>query len=228
MKKITFLIIILTATTVNTFSQTLKTPKGFEFGILLGFNQSNFAFDESRLMEQGPLQGVTNIDSRLKPGFNIGVLAHKIISNNLTFGFQPTLSFTETTFLIETETTPDLNVKAEEVFVEVPLHFALHLNKTAKVNPSFISGIKYGYDLANNSRTRSSGILISRSHVLSFDVGTGVEFKFKQFIMKPELIYSRSFGEVLDTAQIETVGLLNTVDKVRRQNLTLRFLFYNL
>ncbi len=228
MKKFVLALFILTAHSVITFSQNLESPPGYEFGLILGFNNSGIYSTKS---DPTPIifnDEVVEINSNNQAGFSLGILGHKIINKHFTIGFQPTLSFMSTEISFKLNTQETINNKIESVFLEGPIHLAIHVNKNAKWNPSLILGGKLSYDLAANSRSRqiNPSIIQLKSQQYSADIGAGLEIKMKGFCLKPELIYSYGLGNSEDP---NSVGPFNQVtEKARRDNISLRFLFYNL
>jgi len=87
-----------------------------------------------------------------------------------------------------------------------------------------VSGVKYTYDVNNNSRARNNQSLIKISpHDFQFEIGAGMQFFFPFFIFSPELKVSTGIGNVLlyDSSLSES----KVLEKVLTHAFTISFHF---
>ena len=61
-----------------------------------------------------------------------------------------------------------------------------------------ITGVKYGFDVASESRSRQADDLVKVSPTdFALEVGAGAQFFFPYFIFSPEIKFSHGLGNVL-------------------------------
>ncbi len=228
MKNVILIILLVSTQCVTSFSQTLKNSNNFEFGLLVGTYSTE---DRITLVEQSPnsiMGDFTEINFDNQVGFSIGLLGHKIINKHLTIGFQPTFSFHSYELIADLGERGSLSSLSEALILEGPIHLGVHLNKNAEFNPSLIFGGRFSYDLTGGGGLGIDNevVIAQKPHNISADIGAGLEIKMKGFSMKPELIYSYGLGNLHDT-DVTGFEKNEISEKMRRNTLSLRLLFYN-
>lgn len=172
--------------------------KPYYFGITLASNTSNFKIlrSEDFIMSDS----INTVEAVTGPGFNLGIVTNLKVGNYFDFRFLPTLSFAERK-IEYTKASRDRNLdrrQIEHVFVEMPFHVRYKSEPYKDMRLFIISGVKYSFDVASDSRTRQAEELVKISPTdFSFEVGAGIQFFFPYFIFSPELKFSNGIGNIL-------------------------------
>ncbi len=172
--------------------------KPYYFGITLASNTSRFRIFHSK---DFILNDSISVAQSVKgPGFNLGIVSNLKVGKYFDFRFLPTLSFAERNIGYtgtNTERRPYTR-KVESVFVELPFHIRYKSAPFKDKRVFVISGVKYSFDVASDSRTRQANELVRVAPTdFAFEVGAGVQFFFPYFIFSPEFKVSQGLGNVL-------------------------------
>ena len=172
--------------------------KPYYFGITLAYNSSTFRPFRSKAFLLS--DEITTVESLNGPGFNLGIITNLKIGNYFDFRFLPTLSFAGRTIVYARpegyEKVPAR--KIESVFVEMPFHLRYKSDPYNDKRMFVIAGVKYGFDVASDSRTRQAESLVKISPTdFALEVGAGIQIFFPYFIFSPELKFSHGLGNVL-------------------------------
>lgn len=177
------------------FREFQKKP--YYFGISLALNSSqnkvfhgrNFIFNDSIAVAQGVNQ----------PGFDVHVIGNLKIGNYFDFRFLPGFSFSERKieFFREIDNLRYFET-IESVFFEAPFHIRYKSAPYRDKRAFVVAGLKYTYDVANNSGTRQKDQLINTSpHDFQFEIGAGIQIFNPYFIFSPEIKFSQGIGNTL-------------------------------
>lgn len=172
--------------------------KDYYFGITLGYNTSSFKPFRSRgFLESDSIRAVESVTG---PGFNLGIVTNLKMGENFDFRFMPTLSFAERN--IEYTKTGRLanfsQRRVEAVLVEMPFHIRYKSAPYKDMRLFIIAGVKYGFDVASDSRSRQAETLVKISpNDFSLEYGAGIQFFFPFFIFSPEFKVSHGIGNTL-------------------------------
>lgn len=172
--------------------------KPYYFGITLASNTSNFKILRSKDFIMS--DSINTAEAITGPGFNLGIVTNLKVGNYFDFRFLPTLSFAERN--IEYTRASRVNDfeknRFEHVFVEMPFHVRYKSEPYKDMRLFVISGVKYSFDVASNSRARQADELVKIAPTdFSFEVGAGIQFFFPYFIFSPEMKFSQGIGNVL-------------------------------
>jgi len=197
--------------------------KPYYFGITLGINRSDYkVFRSAKFINN---DSIIRVESVRGPGFNLGIVTNLKIGEYFDFRLLPTLSFSERNLLY---TAPkSLNPrerKVGSVMVELPFQVRFKSAPYHDKRAFVITGVKYSFDVANESRTRQADEIVKISPTdFAIEVGAGVQFFFPFFIFSPELKYTHGIGNVLlHNGSLEQSTVL---DKVLSRSFTLSFHF---
>jgi len=92
----------------------------------------------------------------------------------------------------------DISKKIESVFFEAPFLLRFKSVPYRDKRAFIITGMKYSYDVASNSKTRQASSLVKISpHDFQVEFGAGVQFFFPYFIFSPEIKISQGLGNTL-------------------------------
>ena len=204
--KLTSLLFALLFLTTTLVGQTSRgnynfldfQQKPYYFGITLGYNYSDFKVLKSQdFLASDSIRGVESVSG---PGFNLGIVTNLKIGNHFDIRFLPTLSFAERNLMYSKrrQTGASLDKKIESVFVETPFHIRYKSAPYKDMRMFLISGVKYSFDVANDSRSRQAADLVKVAPTdFQFEIGGGIQFFFPYFIFSPEFKYSHGIGNGL-------------------------------
>lgn len=171
--------------------------KPYYFGITLGYNTSTFRPFQSRdFLRSDSIQVVEGLNG---PGFNLGIVTNLKIGEYFDFRFLPTLSFAERNLTYDRRTQLNTSTRTiSSVFVELPFHLRYKSAPFQDKRVFVIAGLKYGFDVASDSRTKQAESLVKISpNDFSLEYGAGVQFFFPFFIFSPEFKISHGIGNSL-------------------------------
>ena len=172
--------------------------KPYYFGLSVGYNNSSFKLNHSEAFILNDSFRISQPQSG--PGIHIGIITNLKIGEYFDFRAIPGFSFVErnieyTAVGSQQGTT---GKPIESVFVEAPFLLRFKSTPYRDMRVFVVSGVKYSYDVANNSRTRQANSLIKISpHEYTFEVGAGVQFFFPYFIFSPELKFTQGISNIL-------------------------------
>jgi hypothetical protein len=171
--------------------------KPYYFGIVLAYNRADYRIHQSRNFI---LNDSINVAESLRgQGFNLGGIVNLKVGQYVDFRLQPTLSFTERLIAYSA---PDLSRQSyrrsiQAVLFEIPFHLRYKSEPYNDKRFFLVSGVKYGIDVANDSRSRDVADLIKISPSdFMFEIGAGIQFFFPYFIFSPEIKYSHGLGNI--------------------------------
>ena len=196
--------------------------KPYYFGITLGttnsrykvFQGQNFIIGDSLVVAEG----------LRAPGFDVHVIGNLKIGDYFDFRFLPGFSFAERPLEFVTSSGPTFTRNIESVFFEAPF-LVRYKSAPYKDKRAFVvAGLKYSFDVANNSATREAESLIQISpHDFQFEIGAGMQFFFPYFIFSPEVKFSQGIGNILIfNSELEEASIL---EKILSRVFTLSFHF---
>ncbi len=85
-----------------------------------------------------------------------------------------------------------------------------------------VAGLKYGYDVQSNSRSRRSQIRMA-PHDFQYEVGLGIQMFYPYFIFSPEIKFSKGLGNLL--IYDKNLNESRVLEKVASQIFTISFNF---
>ncbi len=178
------------------FSDFQKKP--YYFGITLGYNNSVFRPFRSKEFIQ--TDSINAIEGLSGPGFNLGIVTNLKIGDYFDIRFLPTFSFAERNIQYDRQSRDiPFNINTvESVFVELPFQVRYKSAPFHDIRLFVIAGVKYGFDVASDSRTRQAETIVKVSpNDFSFEYGAGIQFFFPYFIFSPEFKISHGIGNTL-------------------------------
>jgi hypothetical protein len=198
--------------------------KQYYFGITLAYNSSDYRpFRSKSFLESTNITGIESISG---PGFNLGIVTNLKVGEDFDLRLLPTLSFAERNIQYNSNNnTGIINTrKVESVFVEIPFHVRYKSRPYNDMRLFVIAGVKYGFDVASDSRTRQADELVKISPVdFSMESGFGAQFFFPYFIFSPEFKVSFGMNNILlyDNRLEES----KVLEKILSRTFTLSFHF---
>ena len=170
--------------------------KPYYFGITLAYNQSDFRVVQSeRFLQHDSIIGVRSSGG---PGFNLGIITNLNVGKNFDFRVLPTLSFAERRLNYEMTDRRIIKRNIEAVFVELPFEVRYKSMPYHDVRLFVVAGMKYGFDVASNSRARQAEKLIKIAPSdFAVQYGAGFQIFLPYFILSPEFKISQGMGNVM-------------------------------
>lgn len=198
--------------------------KSYYFGISLGLNSSRFNLVHSKNFIGN--DSINVAEGSNGPGFNVHIIGNLKIGDYFDFRFLPGFSFVERDLEYSKPLTESgiSRRKIESVFFEAPFHLRYKSAPYKDKRVFVIGGLKYSFDVANNSKTRQASSLVKISpHDFQIEVGAGVQFFFPFFIFSPEIKYSQGIGNILIFNR--ELNEASVLEKILSRVLTISFHF---
>lgn len=198
--------------------------KPYYFGISIGYNQSSFrifASDDFILNDS-----ISVLNSVNGPGLNLGIITNLKMGQYFDFRCIPAFSFSERNlkYISASDDRVEEIRKIESVFLELPFLLRYKSAPFNDVRIYAVTGFKYTFDVASNSRTRQADNLVKISPTeFAVEFGVGAQLFFPYFIFSPEIKISQGISNALiyDDALIQSTVL----EKVLSRTFTLSFHF---
>lgn len=165
------------------------------FGILMGFNKSDFRIRKSNYLLYNDSLRV--VESNRGPGFNLGIVSNVHLGKNFDLRFLPSMVFAEKSLSYETYMDTTFHQGIESILLEFPLLLKFKSNPYKDMRFYIMGGIKYSFDLASNALARNADNIVKvGKHDFSIEYGFGFEIYFPYFILAPELRISQGIMDV--------------------------------
>jgi hypothetical protein len=180
------------------FNYLYHKQKPYYFGISLGFNNNNFLLNNSTYFIANDSISVAQPTSGY--GIHVQMIVNLKIGQSFDFRLLPGFSFADRKidYLSNYGPEADSRKRIESVNIEMPFLIRYKSAPYRDMRMFAVSGVKYTYDVNNNSRARNNESLIKISpHDFMFELGAGMQFFMPYFIFSPELKVSTGIGNIL-------------------------------
>lgn len=180
------------------FNFLYHQQKPYYFGISLGLNNHNFQLNRSTYFIGNDSIRITEPSNGF--GLHVQMIVNLKIGQSFDFRLLPGFSFADRSidYTSNFDREYDSSKRIESVLIEAPFLIRYKSNPYKDMRMFAVTGVKYTYDVNNNSRARNNQTLIKISpHDFQFEVGAGMQFFFPFFIFSPELKVSSGIGNVL-------------------------------
>ncbi|TCC84640.1 PorT family protein [Pedobacter hiemivivus] len=145
-----------------------------------------------------------SISSVSSPGFGIGFVVNKRISENADLRLTPILVFNDRLAYYDfIEEEAPIERKVQSTMIEFPLGFKLKSDRRNNFRAYVIGGAKYSMDIGSKKKTNDAPnppmekFLKNKTNFLSYEAGFGFDLYFEYFKMSPEIKLSYSLNSVL-------------------------------
>lgn len=207
----------------NNYNYMDFQKKPYYFGITIATNSSGYKLNHSKKFILN--DSISIAESGMTPGMSVHMIANLKIGEYFDFRFTPGFAFSERNLLYKNMIqTGETRKRFESVFFEAPFLVRYKSVPYKDKRMFVVTGLKYSFDIANNSRTRNADQLVKISpHDFQLEGGFGVQFFFPYFIFSPEIKVSQG----IDNTLIYNDKLLeaNILEKLRSRVFTLSFHF---
>lgn len=198
MKRI-FLVLILLAFThtasAQLFSknkiqnnQNMDKPK-WSYGYFLGFNNYDFNFDYH--------EDLPDIQILRSIGFSVGLIGNMRINDHIDIRLEPGLFITKrelnyhsSYFNSLSYNDSDLLREVNSTYIHIPLLLKLSTKRVNNIKPFVVGGLSTAINLSsneNNPDDNSNGQFRSKSNVIFYEVGAGIDIYLPWFKFTPSV-----------------------------------------
>ena len=207
----------------NSYNYLDFADNPYYFGITLGGNSSDYDLEYSSDFALNDSIAVAT--SSRGPGLNLGIVTNLKLGQYFDLRLLPTLTFVERRLQFTNPNTLEAEQQSiEATFVELPFHVRYKSSPYKDMRMFVVAGVKYGFDVASNSRNRQEPGLVRVSPTdFSIEYGVGVQFFFPFFIFSPEFKVSHGLNNVL--IYDEDNPQSSVLDRVLSRSFTLAFHF---
>lgn len=216
MKNLLALACLMTALSFSTlYAQNLDglPQKTFEFGIGTEYNLNNVLVEDRS----------SNFSAAKNSGLGTSILIKYNISDRVSLLLESIIAFRDNNLIlvdangnptagggVGTEVANEIK-GLNEVTIDVPLHFSYLPFSQIPLGPQILAGPRYRYNIINDENIQA--------HQFSFDVGVSVDFKIRNIIFRPALIYTRGLDNIVNTSSTIT-------SQIRMDSYSIKFLFF--
>lgn len=192
--------------------------KPYYFGIVLGYNTSNYRISHSPyFLQQDSIQSVNGLNSGR---IHLGIMANLQLSKRWDLRFYPlNLIFSEKKFRYDLqypdrgESALQKTQKVESIVMSFPLQVRLKSDRIKNFRVYTLAGVKFDYDLASNKGTSNSENLLKVNKTdWGVEAGIGFQFFNKYVIVSPEIKISQGLSNV--HAKDPTLKYSNIIDRM--------------
>ncbi|MFN8281344.1 MAG: outer membrane beta-barrel protein [Saprospiraceae bacterium] len=195
------------------------SKKNHYYGLTLAYNYSTFKIEHSRRLIPASSFAINNPNG--KSGLTLSMVTNFKMGEYFDFRILPSIAISNRSLdyfsggskIPKTQT-------IESVFGEVPILLRFTSEPYHDKRVFLVSGIKYTYDFASNSRTDKKKFELVRisPHDFQFEIGAGLQFYMPYFIFTPEIKLSHGLGNLLiyDSKLIEST----VIDKLYSRTIT--------
>ena len=176
-----------------------------------------------------PTEGVNSISSNPTPGFAIGFIGNRKITNNLDLRLTPSLVFTERKINYSYVMGDPIEKKVNATMIDLPLGLKLKSDRLMNFRAYMLGGLKYSIDMASAKKQDNSLVndelskfVNNQKTFLSYEAGAGMDFYFSFFKMSTELKVSQSFKNLIIQ---ENTAFAQPIDKAKLRHFTFSLFF---
>ncbi len=208
----------------NNYNYLEFQKKPYYFGITIATNYSGYKLNHSKKFILN--DSIAIAESSLTPGLNVNMIANLKMGEFFDFRFTPGFAFSERNLLYKNSFSDGTEDKKrfESVFFEAPFLVRYKSLPYKDKRMFVIAGLKYSYDIANNSNSRKADSIVKISpHDFQVEGGFGMQVFFPYFIFSPEIKISQGIGNTL--IYNDLIKEANVLEKLLSRVFTISFHF---
>jgi hypothetical protein len=168
------------------------------FGLTIGLNSTGFKIEHSkRFINNGTFRWNEGVS---KPGLTLSMIANFKIGEYFDFRVLPSIALSYRSLnYINLNSNDEKEQQLESVFGEFPMLVRFTSSPYKDTRVFFLTGVKYSYDFASNSRSDQNQVRVIRisPHDFQFEIGFGLQFYMPYFIFSPEIKFSHGLNNIL-------------------------------
>jgi len=202
------------------FNKTDYDNKRLYFGILFGYNETNFRIEHHQ--EFVNHDSILAVISPRGPGFNLGVVMNYRLSKHFDLRATPGIAFSIRKIQYSEISNNQRDIEIESVLVQQPVWLKFKSERYKELRFYVLAGLRVDYDLASNSKKRKAvDILKLNALDVSADYGIGIQLFFPNFILAPEICISQGIPNLHSPTQ--NLQYSNVLNKLFSRSITFRF-----
>ncbi len=174
--------------------------KKYYFGLSFTYNSSSFRILKSDYFAEN--DSVMRINPIRKSGVGVGILGCLRLNNRFDLQFVPMIQLTDRSIVyVNNEYGLEENVekkyRTESILFHLPLSLKLKSDRMRNFRFYGLAGMKLDWDMNSNARSRKLDEVIKVQPIdFGYELGTGLEFYFSNFILSPEIKLSRGINNI--------------------------------
>jgi hypothetical protein len=162
--------------------------KSMHYGFYLAGNAARFTLVHSDYYVER-LRDSMAVNPKFFPGFSIGFILNKRLTDFIDLRFLPGVSFYSRGVEYKTSTTTVLQ-EMGATSIEFPLLFKFKSLRRGNVRMYFVGGAKAGVDIGNKKKASASTELEVNTQDFAIEYGVGLDLFYPFFKFAPELRFS--------------------------------------
>ncbi len=172
-----------------------KGQKTIYFGINMAVNMADFKIKPA---VKGPYSDtILTFDSKLAPGFNLGIIANYQFNKYFDLRFIPALSFSDKILTYEDNRNREIEQTISSIYLDFPLMIRFKSQPIRDVRIFVLLGVKYDFDLAANQTARQADDIVKlKKHDFALEYGFGFQIFFPYFVLSPEFKFSHGLMNI--------------------------------
>ncbi len=192
------------------------------FGVMMGFNNSNFRIEHSQDFLNH--DSILVVNSPKGPGFNLGIVSNLRLNKHFDLRFVPGVAFSTRRLEYQQINELMVNKEIESVLLQFPLSLKFKSDRYNNFRFYVLGGPRLDYDLASNSKKRKAFDIVKLGRFdYTIDYGLGVQFFFPMFILAPEVSISQGIPNLhVPTEQLQ---FSNVLDKLFSRTIMFKLQF---
>ena len=174
-------------------SQPYADQKLYRLGFFVGLETQNMIINHARDNSQGE-RWFSEIPS-YSPGFNIGIIGDRYLSQHLNLRLAPSLHFGERSFVFKEQGSErEHSTSLKSHYLSVPLHLKFNGGRMQNARPYLLAGAYTNMDISPNR----GEALRFRKIDYGLEFGFGCNIYFPLFKLCPELRLSYGLANLID------------------------------
>jgi hypothetical protein len=167
--------------------------KPMHYGFYLAGNASRFTIEHSAYYVDR-LRDSMSVNPKFYPGFAIGFVLNRRITDFIDLRFLPGVSFYSRGMEYKTSS-KTVNQEMGATSIEFPLLFKFKSLRRGNVRMYFIGGAKAGVDIGNKKKANASTELEVNNQDFVIEYGVGLDMFYPFFKFAPELRFSNGIKD---------------------------------
>lgn len=210
----------------------------YHFGFILGLNSMDFNVTNSGVVStpDGELvpEGSEEVgeiwfgeDTKLSPGFSVGIISDLRIFSWLDLRFTPTLFFNSRQLCFRNaqgEEREDGKITVQSNMMEFPLTLKFRGQRKNNYRPYLLAGGAFTVDMGRSSEDP----IMLKQIDYGVEVGIGIDFYLPYFKLAPELKLYFGLGDVLERDRPEIANIEDMKFTNAMSRLTSRLIIFNI
>ncbi len=199
--------------------------KSMHYGFHLSLNVAKFKLEHSQYYLDSLYKPTgTTIFSKGMPGFNIGFVLNKKITDYVDLRFLPGVGFYSRSIDYETAEGEKTKQEFGITAAEFPLLVKLKSNRRKNVRMYVVGGVKAAINVGNKKKGTAASQMEINSNDFAVEYGVGVDLFYPFFKFAPELRFSNGLNNLRSPGN--NLGA-KSLDRVVTNTVTLYLFFEN-